>query len=47
MQEFDDGMYWVQVAEGDDPEVARYSGEVWLLHGMDEPFQTTDFYQIA
>jgi hypothetical protein len=47
MREFDDGQYWIQVGERDEPEVARYTGEVWLLHGMEEPFETTDFYRIG
>jgi hypothetical protein len=47
MREFDEGQYWVQVAEGDDPEVARYSGEIWLLQGMEEIFETTEFYRIG
>ena len=47
MRKFDEGHYWVQVAEDDDPEVALYSGGGWLLHATEETFETTDFYRIG
>jgi hypothetical protein len=47
MRDFDEGQYWVHVAEGDEPEVARYSSGVWLPHAMEEAFDTADFYRIG
>jgi len=47
MIDLDDGLYVVQVTADQEPEIARYAGEVFLLHGIDETFSPSEFHRIG
>lgn len=47
MDDLDDGLYVVQVTADQEPEIARYAGEVFLLHGIDEVFRPDEFHRIG
>lgn len=47
MDDLDDGLYVVQVSADQEPEIARYAGEVFLLHGIEEGLSPSEFHRIG